>query len=808
MALEWLTLHALGSAEDPSLSTVWATCEEAEGCVQAGLMRRKGKACDAEAAEGLLAWFLKAGHDKTVPEARLGAFNLLAGAVQQTPPGVVAASLEKLVQLLRSGMSPASSPACRIFACRAAEALVRKAWAEKKQRSDLRQRVQQDVLPRLVTSWLACAAVGSSTEDAAVQTAGLLALATTAEVTGMTFKPHAAKMEAAAYAALDSPVAVNPALREAAIACLVRVPFTYSDAGHWTTMLLALLEEAARALKQVWPDAPVPSSLLLEKSTVPSSANAGGGNTPSHKPGWTALPLRAEKGEGAVKAYALRARTRIQAALEAVVALVHVGHHHGSTPVLLPSPALLGMCEALLSATPRGKSNLGATPAALPATALQALQPLLRSLGLDLLSSFVAAASTSALRHLPRVARLVLRALSWPAAQGFLPRAYALVSSVILVTGPSTGPKLVEPALPLLTMHASLYLQSIGSPLLANQTVANAPVIGGKKGNPVLNQPGGGGGSGGSDLASEMAEMGEQDVAEVERAGVVLFEALATALLGCGALLGLDGRLSIERMVGVGLNDLNRGIPRPTASSSASVSGGLSWVRRNAALRAAFLDLATRALLVPRRDGAGSALVPLAARVFNALVLDTNPSVAQAAMLGRAAAETITHTRAVPLYIPSALLQLDDDKAGFPASSHPQENSVFPFLGAAGSGGGGGQSNPGGGGGGGVSAAVMELDHAPAAAASMGEAQVAAVWSQATDTAAVPSTSAAPKAGGGDGGLKRDAPEAPITAAKKGKQAKPAAAPKAVPPPPEEEEDDDEPLPSIVDDGGPDDKEE
>lgn len=803
MALEWLTLHALGSAEDPSLSTVWATCEETAGCLQAGLMRRKGEACDAEAAEGLLAWFFKAAHDKAVPEARLGAFHLLAGAVQQTPAGVVAASLEKLVQLLRSGMSPASSPACRIFACRAAEALVRKAWAEKKQRSDLRQRFQQDVLPRLITSWLACAAVGSSsTEDATVQTAGLLALATTAEVTGMAFKPHAAKMEAAAYAALDSPVAVNPVVREAAIACLVRVPFSYSDAGHWTTMLLALLEEAARALKQVWPDAPVPSS-LLEKSTVPSSANAGGGYTPSHKPGWAALPLRTEKGEGAVKAYALRARTRIQAALEVVVALVHVGHHHGSTPVLLPSPALLGMCEALLSATPRGKSNLGATPAALPATALQALQPLLRSLGLDLLSSFVVAVSTSSLRHLPRVARLVLRALSWPVAQGFLPRACALVSSIILVTGPSAGPKLVEPALPLLTGHASLYLQSIGSPLLANQTVANAPVIssiGGKKGNPVLKQPSGGGGCDGGDLASEMAEMGEEDVAEVERAGVVLFEALATALLGCGALLALDGRLLIERVVGVGLNDLNRGIPRPNASPNAG-GEGVSWVRRNVALRAAFLDLATRALLVPRQDGAGSALVPLAARVFNALVLDTNPTVARAALLGRAAAETITHPRAVPLYIPSALLQLDNDKAGFPASSHPQENSAFPFLGAAGSGGGEGRRNQGGVG---VSAAAMELDHAPAAAASMGEAQVAAVWSQA---ATVPSKSVTPNDGSG-GGLKRDAPEASTTAAKKGKQAKPAAASKAVLPPPEEEEDDDdEPLPSIVDDGGPDDEE-
>ena len=859
MALEWLTLHKLGEDEDsPPLATVWSACEETRTCLEGGLLRRNE---DGSTAESLLAWLLETGHDKSVPQARLGAFHLLSEATGHCPTPVLSANLEKLTQLLRSGMSPASSPACRVFACRAVEALVDKAWAEGGG-VEFKQQVQQDILPRLVTSLLGCCATAAAVTtptttgdddedddeipspttptaaaaaniDLPVRTAALRTLATCAHTVGMGFKPHAAKMEAAAYASLDSPSSADPSLRQAAIACLVRVPFTYSVGGHWTAMLLALLGEAARTLKQVWPEAPVPSSLLQKSSSSSGSSNnntAGGGQVPTHKLGWAPFPARPEKGGGAVmKSYALAARARIQACLEAVIALLTLGHHHGSSPVLLPSLALLGMCEALLSATPRGNSNLGVTPAALPATALQALQPLLRSLGLDLISSYLSAASSSALRHLPRLARLVLRALSWPVALGFRSRAYALFSQVVLVMGASAAPSLVEPALPLLTHHASLHLFSTGTSLLANSTVAAAPVIsagaGSKKkkgGAPAATAAAGGRGGG---MGGEVLEMGMQGVEEVEQAGIAVFKALETALLGCGSLLSMEGRVSVERVVGAGLSDLNRGVPRPGAAVSSASLGGVSWVRRNAPLRSAFLGLATGALLVPRRDGAGSALTPLAARVFGVLCLDSEESVARAALLGRAVAETITHPRAAPVFIPAALLRLDEEEDVLRGPA--MRGGALSFPGAAASAGGGG------GGGGGGAAVDGAEKNISVPIPTMDQEQVAAVWSQnAAAAAAAAAASAAIAAAavaedkGKKGGLKRDLPSEPSSSASSskdsGKRPKPlaaatkkaavavaaVAAQKKKEETREEEEEEEDDLPMIVDDGGPDESEE
>ncbi len=867
MALEWLTLHKLGGGDDsPPISNVWAACEETRTCLEGGLLRRNE---DGSTAESLLAWLLETGHDKTVPQARLGAFHLLSEAIGHCPASVLSTNLEKLTQLLRSGMSPASSPVCRVFACRAVGALVDKAWAERGE-VEFKQQVQQDILPRLVTSLLGCCTTtdaASSTPTSAddeedeegdispttcstaaaaktdllVRTAALRTLATCAHTVGMGFKSHAAKMEVAAYASLNSPSSADPSFRQAAIACLVRVPFTYSDGGHWTAMLVALLGEAARTLKQVWPEAHVPSSLLQMSGSSSSSSSSSGNNkmagssqVSTHKMEWSPFPPRPEKGGGAVvKSYALAARARIQACLEAVTTLLTLGHHHGSSPVLLPSLPLLGMCEALLSSTPRGNSNLGATPAALPATALQALQPLLRSFGLDLLSSYLSAASSSALRYLPRIARLVLRALSWPVAVGFRSRAYALFSQVVLVMGASAAPSLVEPALLLLTHHASLHLFSTGTPLLANSTVAAAPVISEgagskkKKGGALTKTATVRAREGG--MVGEVLEMGTQGVEEVERAGIAVFKALETALLGCGPLLSMEGRVSVERVVGAGLSDLNRGVPRPGAAVYPAPFRGVSWVRRNAPLRAAFLGLATRALLVPRRDGAGSALTPLAARVFGAMCLDSDEGVARAALLGRAVTETITHPRAAPVFIPAALLRLDEEEDVLRGPAMPGVGLSFP--GAAASAG----KGEGGGGGKGEEEAGVAGTKENSSSQSIDQTRIAAVWSQKMSSATTISTVAAVASTASaatplaaevkskKGGLKRDLPldlsSSPSSSKDGGKRTKPAkaaamkasvavTAAAAQKEEKEDEEDEEDDLPLIVDDGGPDESEE
>ncbi|KAM3576724.1 hypothetical protein VYU27_001319 [Nannochloropsis oceanica] len=865
MALEWLTLHKLGGDEDsPPLSNVWAACEETRTCLEGGLLRRNE---DGSTAESLLAWLLETGHVKSVPQARLGAFHLLSVAIVHCPATVLSANLDKLTQLLRSGMSPASSPVCRVFACRAVGALVDKAWADGGE-IELKQHVQQDILSRLVTSLLGCCTATDSASstpttandddddegntsfttrstalaaniDLRVHTTALRTLAKCAHTVGMGFKSHAAKMEAAAYASLNSPSSADPSFRQAAIACLVRVPFTYSDGGHWTAMLLTLLGEAARTLKQVWPEAHVPSSLLQMSSSCSSSSGnnkmAASSHVSTHKMGLSPFPPLPEKGGGAVvKSYALAARARIQACLEAVATLLTFGHHHGSSPVLLPSLPLLGMCEVLLSSMPRGNSNLGATPAALPATALQALQPLLRSFGLDLLSSYLSAASSSAHHYLSRIAHLVLRALSWPVALGFRSRACALFSQVVLVMGASAAPSLVEPALLLLTHHASLHLFSTGTPLLVNSTMAAAPVISEgagskkKKGGALTKTATVRGREGG--MIGEVLEMGTQGIEEVERVGIAVFKALETALLGCGPLLSMEGRLSLEQVVGAGLSDLNRGVPRPGAAVSSMSFGGISWVRRNAPLRAAFLGLAARALLIPRRDGAGSALTPLAARVFGVLCLDSDEGVARAALLGRAVAETITHPRAAPLFIPAALLKLDEEEDVLRGHAIRSAELSFPCAAASAGEGerGGGRKEEG-------EAAVAGTKEKPSLPfPSMDKTQVAAVWSQKTSSVIASSAVAAvacpaPAAillaaedKSKKAGSKRDltlarssSPSNRTDGGKRPKSAKAAmkttvavTAAAAQKEEKEGEEDEEDDLPMIVDDGGPDESEE
>ncbi len=487
------------------------------------------------------------------------------------------------------------------------------------------------------------------------QTAALTALTAAQLAAGTLVKPFAAKMEAAVYATLAS--SEEPARRSAACRCLARIPSTLSDPAAWTAMLLALLADAARTLQHVWSDCP---ALHADAIATPPSP---------HKPALGVLPREPEATGGGVKAYAVLARRRLDAALSAAVALLEAGYHHGggsgsggNSPVVLPTPQLLALCDALLAATPKGASPLGTTPSALPPTALHALQPLLRQHGLALLAAFLPAAHTACVRHLPRLNRGVLRALSWPLSQGFRPQAYRLLGLLVRLAPSGAALKgLVEPALPLLAHHAALLVKpaapaSLAAALASSCSSSAAPFSGGsgdkrkKKAAAARNNRGAAAAGAGT---GEEVGHGEGEVVQL---GVAVFGVLETVLIGSGALLSLDGRVLIDRVVGSGLAELNRGVPRDGARQPA-----LSWVRRSGPLRAAFLHLAVRALLVPRPDGTGSALTPLAARVFGALVLDPNEDVALAALLGRAAAETIIHPRAAPVFIPPVLLRLDDE---------------------------------------------------------------------------------------------------------------------------------------------------
>lgn len=670
-----------------------AAYEEVYTCLKAGLLVRDE---DGSNAEKLLAWVFEAGHAKTEPRARLLSFQLLPAVVEHSHPFVLSASLEKLTQLLRSAMSTASPLSCRLLAIQTVEILLVKALGPGAGTA-LRQQCQQECLPRLAGSLLECCApitssscvapsAANSLADAHEDTPGLglsgpvrgsplpvtiaafRALAIGAQNAGTSFKSFAGKLEAASYAALDSVWGRDPGLRGAAVACLAGLPSTFTDSGRWTAMLKALLSEAARTLKQVWPEAKVPSTLLSGpgggRKGIDSSFPGTGSGGSVHKPGWAPLPARPGKGgAGALKKYAWAARARIQSSLEAATALLNHGHSPGTSPVLLPSSAILAMCEVLLALTPRGHSNLGTTPAALPPTAHHALQPTLLALGMDLLAAYLAAAKTSALGHLRGIARLVLRLLSGPATAPVRARLLALFTQVVLVMGASAAPLLVEPALPEMTRLAYEYLRASTPFVVEERAAASAS---------VFSSPATGERTFGRDATAlagpqtkgkRQAEgMRAPSARDVEEVGTAMFRALESAVLGCGALLSMDRRMSIDKLVGAGLCDLNRGVPRAGAATTYFGAEGMSWLRRSGPLRAAFLNFATRTMLVPRQDGAGSALTPLASRVLNVLVLDRDEDVARAAVLGRTVAESIIHPRAAPLFIPPALLKFDEEE--------------------------------------------------------------------------------------------------------------------------------------------------
>lgn len=626
------------------------------------------------------------------------------------------------------------------------------------------------------------------------QTAALRGLAACQRAGGTLLKPHAAKIETAAYAVLASSEGEAPALRAAACACLARIPSTLADPAAWTTMLLALLGDAARTLKHVWPDCP---ALSVDAICTPPS---------HHRPALGALPHEPEKKGAGMKSYAIVVRRRLTGALSAAAAFLEEGYHHqqgagsgggagGNSPVVLPTPQLLALCDALLAATPKGASPLGATPSALPPTALHALQPLLRHHGLAHLGAYLPAARTSCTRHLPRVARCILRALSWPASHGFRPRAYRLLALLVRVTPGGAALKgLVEPALPLLTHHAAALVRPAAPASLAAALASSSSVPGGSSSSGgsskkaaaarkkrAASAAAAAGAAGASSGAGD--EMGSTE-AEIAPPGVAVLEALEVILLSSGALLSLDGRTQIDRVVACGLAELNRGVPRDGATQPS-----LAWVRRSAPLRAAFLNLAVRALLVPRPDGTASALTPLAARVFGALVLDADAGVARAALLGRAAAETITHPRAAPVCIPAVLLRLDDDEEDGPGVSQRQRRQQDE-----------------------QEAEVAEMDLADEPFVPQGEPQPAAA------TADVWATGGAAAAAAKEGSSKRKAAQPPVAAkagaagagsgsgeAKKKARVEAVAAAQAQE---EEEEEEDEPLPDIVDDDGPDDESE
>lgn len=567
-------------------------------------------------------------------------------------------------------------------------------------------------------------------------------------------------------------------------------------------MLLALVGDAARTLKHVWPDCP---ALNVDAVCAPPSP---------HRPALGALPHEPEKKGAGVKGYAIVARRRLAGALSAAAALLEEGYHHpqqggasGNSPVVLPTPQLLALCDALLAAAPKGASPLGATPSALPPTALHALQPLLRRHGLALLEAYLPAARTSCVRHLPRVARCLLRALSYPASHGLRPQGYRLLALLVRVTPGGAALKgLVEPALPLLTHHAAALVRPAAPASLA-AALASASMPGGggggsskrataKKKRAAASAAAGGLGASSSvtsDVGNEMG--GPTTEADIVPPGVAVLEALEAVLLSSGSLLSPDGRTSIDRVVAGGLAELNRGVPRDGATQPS-----LAWVRRSSPLRAAFLNLAIRALLVPRPDGTASALTPLAARVFGALVLDGDAGVARAALLGRAVAETIIHPRAAPVCIPAVLLRLDDDEEegggrGLGQQRQRQQRRQGEQQEAEA-----------------VVDAEMDLGEEPFVPVPASSAQPP----QAAAAADVWATGGVAAAAAGQGGSKRKAPqpqppsvvEKPATAGSGGAVAaakKPRVEAVAAE---EEEEEEEEPLPDIVDDDGPDDESE
>ena len=271
-AVEWVMYQGLATASDDQAQStssskngdVWTSCEEVLGCLEAGVFDRTND------AEALLNWFLEAGHEKSVPSARVGALHLLIASLPHCPvcraslslcigtllaltscPSyflhtqhqVLSASFERLTQLLRSCMSTASSSTCRRLACDATAALIHRAYED--DQPDARQQLQE-VLRRLVMALLSC--TSSEEADAMVHASALSALSSCASIVGSPLKPYASKMETSAYDGLDSS---EPALRLAAAQCLAYLPSVLSDGSFWTNMLMGLTKEAATTLKQV-----------------------------------------------------------------------------------------------------------------------------------------------------------------------------------------------------------------------------------------------------------------------------------------------------------------------------------------------------------------------------------------------------------------------------------------------------------------------------------------------------------------------------------------------------------------------------